>query len=54
MNLAKQIGKQIAKALFDKRSAKGRRNVEVHVTEEDVAALVTLGIELALKKPVDT
>lgn len=44
------LGKQVARRFFDDRSkGRGRRNVEVHVSEEELAALVSLGIMAALK-----
>lgn len=48
MMKAEHIGRRVARALFTKRS-KQRQNVEVHLSEQELAGLCALAAELALK-----
>jgi hypothetical protein len=38
--LANSISRAYARAVFDKRSRKGYRNVEVHLSEAELAAII--------------
>lgn len=45
------IGAHMARKLFEKRSRPGRRNVEVHLTEVEVAAMCALAAEQGARAP---
>jgi hypothetical protein len=44
------IGRSVARAVFDKRvSRKGQRNVEVHLSEPELAAIAQAAADMALR-----
>lgn len=45
------IGVHMAKKAFDRRSRAGRRNVEIHVSEAELAAMLALAAEWGARQP---
>lgn len=44
------IGRSVARAVFDKRvSRKGQRNVEVHLSEPELAAIAQAAADMAFR-----
>ena len=47
--LTTEVARRIAARVFDTRSRPGRRNVEVHLSEEELVALLLNAIDLSRK-----
>lgn len=48
------VGRILAREVFNQRSPPGRRNVEVHLSEDELAQLIAIGVMFAWERPADS